>query len=127
MEVYGGLTIFGSGYVPGHEVNPVLDFEYSRANASLPTSDPFHLTGSVSFTVDPGDSFYVWANLSAYANASHQVTGSVDALHTLSLSFTTGDTSLLSADVAAVPEPSTLVLVAGGLGLGAAARRRGVA
>lgn len=122
--VDGGLTVFGAGYQPGQEVQSVLDFDYAGANASVAGVEHFTLGGSVSFTVDPGDSFYVWGNLDAYANSSHQVVGTVDALHTLAMAFSGGDTSLLTAEVGAVSEPSPAALVLAGLATLAALVRR---
>jgi hypothetical protein len=124
MSIYGGVTVYGSGYSPGQEVNPTLDYEYSGENAELIGTHDFALAGSVTFTVQPGDVFFVSASLFAIADSSHEVVGSVNALHTLELEFTGGDTSLLTPEAAAVPEPSTAALVLAGLALGGGVLRR---
>lgn len=125
MSVLGGLTVYGSNYNPfGEFRGTVLGSMFSNDHASLAGTEPFALAGSVSFTVNPGDSFYVWSLLDVYADSSHQVMGTVDAAHTLALQFSAGDTSLLSASVSAVPESPTLALFAAGLGLIMFAARR---
>jgi len=125
MSVLGGLTVYGSNYNPfGEFRGTVLGSMFSNDHASLAGTEPFALAGSVSFTVNPGDSFYVWSLLDVYADSSHQVIGNVDAAHTLALQFSAGDTSLLSASVSAVPENTSLSLFAGGLGLVLLAARR---
>ena len=125
MSIYGGVTVYGSPFVPGAEVNPTLDFDYQGESASAIGTAPFSLTGSVEFTVSPGDIVYVAANLFATADSSHEVSGSVDALHTLSLAFTSGNPSLLTPEATAVPEPGTAtLLLVGSAILGAARHRR---
>ena len=124
MSVYGGVTVYASPYDPYAEVHPTHGYDYSGDHARLIGTHPFLLTGSVTFTVQPGDVFYVAANLYATADSSHQVTGATDALHTLALEFTSGDASLLTAEAVAVPEPGTLALVGLGVGLVGFVRRR---
>ena len=66
---------------------------------------PINETRQFDFTVDPGDSFYVWSMLLATADNP----GTVDAFGTLTASFTNTD-GLTPAAV--VPDPSTLPLAA---------------
>ncbi|NIP19320.1 MAG: PEP-CTERM sorting domain-containing protein, partial [Xanthomonadales bacterium] len=79
-----------------------------------------NFTGSVSeqrsfdFTVDPGDSFYVWARLVTTADNP----GVADAFTTLTASFTNVD----GLSPAAVPEPGYLAFFS--LGLLTLLRRR---
>lgn len=117
MQLSGGLTVYGSGYNPYAEYNPTLDFNYVNDNAKTAGLSSFSLAGSVNFAVNPGDSFYVLGSLNAYANSSHQVVGSVDALNTLGMNFTSGDTSLLTAQISAVPVPGALWLFGSGIGV----------
>jgi hypothetical protein len=125
MSYTDGLTVFGSNYNPfGEYRGTFLGTHFSNDHARLAGTTLFAQAGSVSFTVNPGDSFYVWSMLSVYADSSHQVIGTVDAAHTLALQFSAGDTSLLSASVSAVPEPATLALFAAGLGMVLLAVRR---
>lgn len=67
-------------------------------------------TRSFDFTVDPGDSFYVWARLVGTAGNP----GEVDAFSTLTASFTNTE-GLQPTAVAAVPVPATIWLLGSGL------------
>lgn len=84
--------------------------------------DLHNFTGAVDearqfdFTVDPGDSFYVWARLVATADTP----GEVDAFSTLTASLTNTE----GLQPASVPEPSTLALMCIALALPASLRRR---
>lgn len=116
MFATGGFTVYGSNYNPvGEFQGTVLGFDYDTERPSLAGSTPFGHSASVSFTLNPGDAFYVVARLTAYADSSHQVVGTVDALNTLALNFTGGDTTLLVPSV--VPEPAPATSLALGLGL----------
>ncbi|MGC4054433.1 MAG: PEP-CTERM sorting domain-containing protein [Paludibaculum sp.] len=122
-EIAGGFTIFGSGFQPGQEVQPVIGFTFDHVNGDG-TEKPVHLTGDVSFTVNPGDTFFLQATLDIFVDSrSQSMFASADALHTLAMSFTQGDPSLLipagSSTAAEVPEPGSMALVVLGLvGLG---------
>lgn len=118
MQVSGGFTVFGSDFHPvGESHGTVLGSDFVAQNARNGGVSHFLLPGSVSFTVDPGDSFYVQAQMTAVSvtNIAHQASGTVDALHTLSGHFTAGDTALLAVAVTAVPEAPTLPMLAAGL------------
>ena len=58
-EIAGGFAVFGSGFNPNQEVQPVLGFSFDHANGDG-TEKPVHLTGSVTFSVNPGDIFFKW-------------------------------------------------------------------
>lgn len=87
-------------------------FDISVAN----TAGPVDQTRSFDFTVDPGDSFYVYGRVVANADQL----GEVDAFGSLTASFS--DTMGL-VPAAVVPEPGTAALLAPGL-LGLAGLRR---
>ena len=121
-ELSGGFTVFGAGFNPGQEIQPVLGFSFDHVNGDG-TEKPVHLTGNVTFPVNPGDIVFVQATLDAFVDSrSQQLFASADASHTLAMSFTQGDASLLipAATTAAsdVPEPaSTFLAGIGGMGL----------
>jgi hypothetical protein len=112
-----------SGEFPkGHEVDEAQN-HFDGRDRTFVDED------SVSITVNRGDSFYLTTFLSATVTGEAQ--GIADASHTLTTSFTAGDTSLLVAKLAdsvigapAVPEPSTYVMCATGFALLAFIRHR---
>jgi hypothetical protein len=113
-----------SGEFPfGHEVDEAQNHFDGRDRS-------FVDGGSVSITVNRGDSFYLTTFLSATVTGEAQ--GIADASHTLTTSFIAGETSLLVAKLPdsvippAVPEPATSMLMIVGFGLiaGIAGRRR---
>lgn len=129
-EIAGGFTVFGSGFNPNQEIQPVLGFTFDHLNGNG-TERPVHLTGDVTFTLNPGDSFFVQATLEAIVDSrSADLPATADALHTLDMQFTQGDTSLLTpaavAPISDAPEPVSTVLLGIGLaGVGLVARRPG--
>jgi hypothetical protein len=129
MSVMGGYTVYGADYNPlGEFRGTVLGTQFVNARASVAGLQNFSLPGSISFTVNPGDAFYVWGALSVTSDASHQIVGTVDASHTLGAQFTAGDTALLSpAIAAAVPEAPAPLLMLGGLATLLWLRRRNAA
>ncbi len=128
-EIAGGFTVFGAGFAPNQEVQPVLGFSFDHANGDG-TEKPVHLSGNVSFSVNPGDTLFVQATLDVFADSrSQSIFASADASHTLGMEFTQGDASLLipagTAPTSATPEPATTFLTGAGVaGLFIAMRRR---
>jgi len=131
-EIAGGFAVFGAGFNPNQEVQPTLGFSFDHVNGDgTETLRPVHLNGSVTFTVNPGDFFYVKATMDVYADSRSQSLDAIaDASHTLSMGFTQGDTSLLvptavTPAAASAPEPGSILLMGAGIGLAVAMRRRG--
>jgi hypothetical protein len=127
-EIAGGFTVFGKGFNPGQEIQPVLGFTFDHASGDG-TVKPVHLSGDVTFTLNPGDVIFVQATLEAITDSrSQQLPASADASHTLDMLFTQGDTSLLipaATDVgSSAPEPGTTVLISIGGALLFASRHR---
>ena len=124
-SIQAGLTVW-SGLNANGEM-PLGSFIAGAAPISVTeeTQGDFTRSESVSFTIDPGQGFYV----SEYLLVSIPRLGEAfaDASHTLSTDFTAGDKSLLAAalpPVAPVPEPTTLLLMSlGTVGLLLARRR----
>jgi hypothetical protein len=123
MEIFGGFTVFGSDFHPvGESHGTVLGSDFVSEHAENGGVSQFSLPGEFSFTVNPGDSFYVQAQMTALSitNIAHQASGTVDALHTLAGTFTAGDIGLLAAAigpvaVSPVPEAPTLPIFTAGL------------
>lgn len=128
-EIAGGFTVFGSGFNPNQEVNPTLGFVFDHVNGDG-GGKQVHFTGDVTFTVKPGDDFFVQATLDTFVDSrSQQLAAFANAFHTFDMSFTQGDTSLLIPAAPAtsdVPEPVTTTLFGIGLAaVGLTMRRRG--
>lgn len=128
-SVSAGLGVYGGDYVPELEG----EFQVTRKGSdqvmfSADTHSNFSHTGSISFTVNPGDAFYVTGFLSAQAFWTEStLAGYADASHTFTSVFTAGNTSFLTPSLvpaASVPEPGSLSLVVAGLVAAAGARRR---
>lgn len=100
--------------VPGNPGLSVL----GESNLALDANDvPQTLTGSISFTLNPGDEFFVWAGL----NAGGIRDGYGDAFSTLSMSFS--DAAGITPNI--IPVPAAVWLFGSGLiGLIGIARRK---
>jgi hypothetical protein len=127
-EIAGGFTVFGSGFDPNQEVNPTLGFSFDHVNSDG-SAKQVHFFGEATFTLNPGDDFFVQATLDTFVDSrSQQLAATADASHTLEMVFTQGDTSLLvpaATPLSAVPEPGTgLATGIGVVAVFAAARRR---
>jgi len=97
------------------------DYLYFDGETNNPPNParPFVLDGILSFTLNPGDMFYVFADLFVSAD-SWTGSGYVDAANTMTVHFTAGDTSLLTpllnaaSDSGAVPMPGGWLLLLSG-------------
>lgn len=103
----------------------LIDFGYASFHGTGITAPPTPFAGS--FTVDlhaePGDSFWLIASLSVSANHIYDTTDvGVDAYDTLRVTGIDGDTALLAP--AAVPEPSTVLLMLLGVAVLVVRRQR---
>src|SRR5262249_47549700 len=115
-SINAGLTIFNSSYVPELEG----EFQHTfiaggqLGESASTTNGAFSQLQEVTFTVTPGQDFFVLAFLSGNAFFSDCCSedGVADASHTFTADFTAGDTSLLST----VPEPGLGLLVLLALG-----------
>lgn len=92
-------------------------FDQSTLLRTIHTSgNTITLQRTLSFAVVPGEQFYVWQRLSAWAAGDARA---ADAYSTLTASFSQPD---LVQNLAVIPEPSTALML--GLGLALIARRR---
>ena len=118
-ELSAGFAVFGLGFNPNNEFQPELGSTFDHANGTGATPAPADLTGDVTFTVNPGDFFYVQATLVAFVDSrSGELFASADAEHTMTMQFTQGDTSLLTPigiGSSAVSEPASMMLLGAGL------------
>jgi hypothetical protein len=92
----------------------------------------WNATRTISFTVNPGEGFYVVGSL--FASVSPFGNGDADAANTFRVAFTDGDVSMLAATLnvatdpaTVVPEPSTVVMLAAGMLMLAVVGRRRLA
>lgn len=125
-SVFASATLFG-GPVLDLETG-VLDFGYASVQGTG-IADPLHpfaATFSVTATVQPGDSFWLLANLGILASMTYSSADVlVDAYDTMRVTaITGGDTALLSVVPVPVPEPAPVLLLAAGLAAVALRRRR---
>jgi hypothetical protein len=90
ITVSGGLTLFDDGDKLGGEL-PMEHVVDSSQKSFRGSAHSFLDGGMVSIAVDPGDSFYLSAFLSAGVAA--RADGVADVGHTFTTSFTAGDTS----------------------------------
>lgn len=120
IQVGGGLSIF-DGKDPNIELplGGLVDISQRSVNGSAGT---FRENGAVAIKVNPGDSFYLQAFLSA--NVSVGGWGQADASNSLDVEFTAGDTRLLVPFLTPVPEPSAYALMGLGLAVMLLAARR---
>jgi hypothetical protein len=101
--ISGGFTVFGSDFHPEGETHgTVLGSDFVSEHARFAGVTPFSLPGGFSFAVNPGDSFYVQAQMTAVSitNVEHQADGTVDALHTMA------GTSPAATSRCSLPPPS---------------------
>lgn len=123
-SISAGVSVFGPNY------DPVLEGEFQHTliagiqleDKAGSTNGQFADGRDLTFTVTPGENFFVLAFLSANALFTDCCSedGVADASHTFSGSFSAGDLSLLSP----LPEPWSGALVLLGAALALSARRR---
>ena len=132
-SISAGLGVFNGDYVPGSEgggPSTVLGNDLIFLSTADLLGPRFAHTGSITFSIDPGNAFYVSAFLTANAFWTYtNLGGYADASHTFRSAFTAGDTSLLqpalqSSNPTPVPEPAALSLMLAGLATGTSAMRR---
>ena len=115
-SIGAGIGIFGENYVPRLEG----EFQRTRITShqqSIFAAGAFVRTGSVTFSVQPGDIFYISSFLTANALWTDGDPDSIaDASHTMTARFTAGDPTLLRVTTpgvpSTVPEPASLTLLA---------------
>ena len=99
-----------------------LDTPLQSSIGIAPGAFPF-VSGAVSFDVNPGDSFYVFANLATLAADG----GTAVSMNSLTMSFV-DESELVAASAAVVPLPAAIWLFGAGLIalIGACSRRSAV-
>jgi hypothetical protein len=117
-RVIGGVAAYAEDYLSGTVIDGPGTLLTNPVSFSLTLSDSS--TKSLSFTLDPGESVYLEAFLSATARSTRGPSVA-DAFNSMTMSFanTTG-----LAVARPVPEPGSLPMLCGGLALLAALARR---
>ena len=119
--ISAGMNVYGGHYQTNSEIpGDPLGADSMQVSADPLNASPitFDESRTITFVLAPGQDFFITAYLTANAYFSDygSLAGYADASHSMTISFTGGDTSLIS--VASVPIPPSAVLLASGLALG---------
>ncbi|MEQ8232154.1 MAG: hypothetical protein RLW61_09200 [Gammaproteobacteria bacterium] len=119
LDFYGDYGTFAYEIIPGTpDANIVDEVELDFYRLGLVGLGTQTVNSQLAFTLEDGDSLYLWASLVGYGTRG----GSADAFNTLGMAFTEGNLAGIAA--APVPLPAPLVLLGSALLAGLTRRRR---
>lgn len=118
-SISGGMNVWGGTFNPNAEIPGTIlgrDSATAHADASA-SSTQVNESRSISFSLNPGQDFFITAylNANAFWSDGGDIAGTADAAHTMTAQFTAGDTAFLSTFATVVPLPPSILYLLSGI------------